>query len=78
MERIVKKLESKGIRPTPMRLLTYKKLLQSEVAISLGELENFFEKSERSTLFRTMKTFEEKNIQQRQPLFTFTTTPSVS
>ena len=62
MERIVKKLESKGIRPTPMRLLTYKKLLQSEVAISLGELENFFEKSERSTLFRTMKTFEEKNI----------------
>ena len=62
MEKIVKKLESRGIRPTAMRLLTYKRLSQLKVAISLGELEKDFERSERSTLFRTMKTFEEKAI----------------
>ena len=62
MEQVVKKLESKGVRPTAMRLLTYKRLAQLEVATSLGELEKDFERSERSTLFRTMKTFEEKGI----------------
>jgi len=62
MEQIVKKLESKGVRPTAMRLLTYKRLAQLEVATSLGELEKDFESSERSTLYRTMKTFEEKAI----------------
>lgn len=62
MEEIAKMLESKGVRPTAMRLLTYKKLAQLEVATSLGELEKDFERSERSTLYRTMKTFEEKAI----------------
>ena len=62
MEDIVKKLEEKGVKPTAMRLLTYKHLSKMEVAISLGELEKHFKSSERSTLFRTMKTFEEKGI----------------
>lgn len=62
MEKIVKKLESRGIRPTAMRLITYKRLAQLNVAVSLGELEKHFERSERSTLFRTMKTFEENAI----------------
>ena len=62
MEKIVKKLESKGIRPTAMRLMTYRRLAQLNVAVSLGDLGNDFESSERSTLFRTMKTFEEKGI----------------
>ncbi len=60
MEKIVKKLESKGIRPTAMRLMTYRRLAQLNVAVSLGDLGKDFESSERSTLFRTMKTFEEK------------------
>ncbi len=62
MEKIVKKLESKGIRPTAMRLMTYRRLGQLNVAVSLGDLGKDFESSERSTLFRTMKTFEEKGI----------------
>ena len=60
MEKIVKKLESKGIRPTAMRLMTYRRLAQLNVAVSLGDLGKDFESSERST--RTMKTFEEKGI----------------
>tara|TARA_X000000950_G_C13717148_1_gene578654 strand:+ start:406 stop:777 length:372 start_codon:yes stop_codon:yes gene_type:complete len=45
-----------------MRLMTYKRLAELEVAISLGDLEKDFKVSERSTLFRTMKAFEEKGI----------------
>ena len=62
MEKIVQLLESKGIRPTTMRLMTYKRLVELEVAISLGDLEKDFKVSERSTLFRTIKTFEEKGV----------------
>lgn len=62
MEKIVQLLGSKGIRPTAMRLMTYKRLAELEVAISLGDLEKDFKVSERSTLFRTIKTFEEKGI----------------
>jgi len=62
MEKIVQFLESKGIRPTAMRLMTYKRLVELKVAISLGDLEKDFKVSERSTLFRTMKAFEEKGI----------------
>ena len=62
MEKIVQLLESKGIRPTAMRLMTYKRLAELEVAISLGDLEKDFKVSEGSTLFRTIKTFEEKGI----------------
>ena len=62
MEKIVQLLESKGIRPTAMRLMTYKRLAELNVAISLGDLEKDFKVSERSTLFRTIKTFEEKGV----------------
>ena len=46
MEKIVQLLESKGIRPTAMRLMTYKRLAELEVAISLGDLEKDFKVSE--------------------------------
>jgi len=62
MEEIAKILEEKGVRPTAMRLLVYKLLANRENAISLGELEKDFRTSERSTLFRTIKTFEERGI----------------
>nr|AOE07001.1 transcriptional regulator [uncultured bacterium] len=62
MEKIVQLLENKGIRPTAMRLMTYKRLAELNVAISLGDLEKDFKVSERSTLFRTMKAFEEKGM----------------
>lgn len=62
MEKIVQLLEIKGIRPTAMRLMTYKRLVELKVAISLGDLEKDFKVSERSTLFRTIKTFEEKGV----------------
>lgn len=62
MKEIEKILEGKGIRPTAMRILIYKHLAQKEVAISLTDIESAFSKVERTTLYRTLKTFEDKGI----------------
>ena len=62
MERIEQLLESKDIRVTAMRLLIYKFLAEKEIAVTLSDIENAFEKADRTTLYRTVKTFEEKGI----------------
>lgn len=53
---------SKDIRITAMRLLIYKFLVQKETAVTLSDIENAFTKADRTTLYRTIKTFEEKAI----------------
>ncbi|NER11833.1 transcriptional repressor [Leptobacterium flavescens] len=62
MEEIEEILEERGVRPTTMRLLIYKFLSEKRVALSLKDLENKFDRSDRTTLFRTLKTFEDKGI----------------
>jgi Fur family ferric uptake transcriptional regulator len=61
-----KELESiliaKQINPTAMRLLVLEFLLKQKTAISLSDLEKEFERSDRTTLYRTLKTFEEKGM----------------
>lgn len=61
-EEIGKKLESKNIKPTAMRMLVYKTLVESGKAMSLSDLEQSFEKVERSTIFRALKNFEDNLI----------------
>src|SRR5690606_41450385 len=53
-------LEDKAIRVTAMRLLIYKFLAEKQVAVTLSDIEQAFDKVERTTLYRTIKTFEEK------------------
>ena len=55
-------LERNNIRVTAMRLLIYKYLAEKKVAVSLSDVEQNFEKSDRTTLYRTLKTFEEKGV----------------
>ena len=55
-------LEFHKIRVTAMRLLIYKFLTEKQVAVTLSDIENAFDKVDRSTLYRTLKTFEEKGI----------------
>lgn len=55
-------LNQKKIRPTAVRLLVLKYLGKQSVATSLTDIENNFDRSERTTLFRTLKTFEENGI----------------
>ena len=62
MTAIEKTLENKGIRPTAMRILIYKYMAQKEIAVTLTDIEDAFLKVERTTLYRTIKTFEKKGI----------------
>lgn len=57
-----RKLNNRNIRPTAMRLLVLETLTTQAAAISLSDLEKTFEKSDRITLYRTLKTFQEKGI----------------
>ena len=57
-----KTLKQKEIRPTAMRLLVLDYLRQQKAAVSLNNLESFFHRSDRITLYRTLKTFEVKGL----------------
>ena len=57
-----KKLQAKNIKPTAMRELVLKVLTEEKTAISLPELESKFEKAEKTTLYRTLKTFEKHKL----------------
>ena len=62
MQTIEHILELKDIRVTAMRLLIYRFLAQKEIAQTLSDIENAFDKADRTTLYRTVKTFEDKGI----------------
>lgn len=57
-----RKLELRNIKPTNMRLLVLGQLMERGVAISLKDLEARFERADKATLYRTLKTFEEKKL----------------
>jgi Fur family transcriptional regulator, ferric uptake regulator len=56
------KLLQKNIKPTAMRELVLKVLSEQSAAISLADLEQKFEKVDKVTLYRTLKTFEENKL----------------
>ena len=57
-----KHLTNHNINPTAMRLLVLEYLLDRESAVSLTELYKDFEKSDRTTIYRTLKVFEDKGL----------------
>jgi len=62
MEAVEKILKKRKVKPTAMRMLVLQFLLKEKVAVSLTDVENYFEKSDRTTLFRTLKTFVKHEI----------------
>ncbi|QXP74480.1 transcriptional repressor [Tenacibaculum sp. AHE15PA] len=62
MENIEQILENNKVKPTAMRLLVLQFLLSKKVAVTLSDIENAFAKADRTTLYRTIKTFENKGI----------------
>jgi len=62
MENIEDKLLKRNIKPTAMRKLVLIVLMEQKVAISLSDLENKFDKVDKVTLYRTLKTFEENKL----------------
>lgn len=61
-EHIENKLLNKNTKPTSMRILVYDFLSTQQVALSLSEIEAHFVNADRITIYRTLKTFEEKGI----------------
>ena len=62
MEKANKILEQKAVRITPMRQLLLEHFLKQSRTFGLQELEEVFPKSDRISINRTLKTFEEKGI----------------
>lgn len=62
MDDVEKNLEAQNIRPTAMRILIYKFMARMNRAITLTEIENNFGKANRTTISRTMRTFEAGEI----------------
>jgi len=62
MDLLEKILQNNKVKPTAMRLLVLQYLLNKKVAVSLTNIEGFFDNSERTTLYRTLKTFVESGI----------------
>lgn len=52
------KLTKRNIKPTAMRLLVLDYLVKQSSAVSLTDIENAFKNSDRITLYRTLRTFE--------------------
>ena len=61
-EKIEQILAKKKIPATSMRMLVLDVFLNHGKAVSLSDLEHFLPQSDRSTLYRTLKTFEKKGL----------------
>lgn len=59
---IENKLSSQDVKPTAMRILVLKSMLNSRSAMSLSDIEQQFDQADRTTLYRTLKTFESKKL----------------
>jgi len=58
MNEIEQKLDKRGLKPTAMRQLVLEVLLSTTHALSLGDLEHTLVKADKSTIYRTLKSFE--------------------
>ena len=61
-QEIENKLRTQDVKPTAMRILVLRTLLNSRSAMSLSDIEQQFDQADRTTLYRTLKTFESKKI----------------
>jgi len=55
-------LKNNKVRPTAMRMLVLQYLLNKDIAVSLTDIENYFDSVDRTTLYRTLKTFVNQGI----------------
>ena len=55
-------LKDRKIKPTAARLLVLRELMEIDKAVSLKDLEQILVHSDKSTIFRTLKTFEQQKL----------------
>lgn len=56
------RLQTRNIQPTAIRLMVADYLIEHKAAVSLSDLEEHFSHSDRTTLYRTLKTFQENGL----------------
>jgi len=61
-EQIEYRLNKRDIRPTAMRILVLQYLINQNRAVSLENIERHFEHADKSTLYRTLRTFEKNKL----------------
>jgi Fur family ferric uptake transcriptional regulator len=62
MKKSGKILKQNGLSRTEVRVKVLELFLESEIALSLTDIESAFDKLDRITLYRTLKAFETKGI----------------
>ena len=62
MTTYIQQLENRGIRPTAIRLLILKAMVESPQAFSLSSLEETLDTVDKSTLFRTITLFHNQHL----------------
>ena len=62
MQNLTELLTSRGIKPTSMRLLVLRSLIEANSTLSLRELEETLLPADRSTIFRTLTLFEQQHL----------------
>src|SRR5688572_18057217 len=60
-----KRLVQKDVKPTAMRLLVLQYLAKQTHSVSLNDIEAEMNHSDRITVYRTLKTFQEKGLVHR-------------
>ncbi len=58
----IQQLDKKNTKPTSMRILIYDFLESQKSAVSISDIEKQLVTADRTTIYRTLKTFEEKGI----------------
>ena len=61
-DKLENRLTNNAVKPTAMRLMILKHFTEQGKALSLKDLESSFDYADKSTLFRTLKTFEINKI----------------
>ncbi|WP_461533051.1 Fur family transcriptional regulator [Sinomicrobium sp.] len=61
-EKWVSFIERKGVKATPVRMLTLEQLCKDHNAKSLSELQILLDTVDKATIYRTLKTFEKHGI----------------
>ena len=61
-DNVENRLNQRHIKPTAMRILVLQYLMEQDRAVSLQNIENAFMVADKSTLYRTLKTFEKNKL----------------
>jgi len=61
-EEVIDLLERKNVKPTAVRILVLDVFFQNSFALSLPEIENKLPWSDRVSIYRTLKTFENNDL----------------